>query len=167
MATRSKTLNVYVASEEKPEVYANVLVAGGLAYWDGARWYSCYEKRPIAWTVKWWAPIPCDVEVPPVDAEPSEPQAPQFEITGIRLTREGQDAVVSVELDGTWCLVIKEPLDGYFDHIVNVGGIVKAMEDHVRRLKHAAESVVLTEVRSFADGLVAFLDKHGIQRQKT
>ena len=43
-----------------PTPYQNVLVAGGVAYWDGEYWYTCVERHhpKIQWTVECWAPLP-------------------------------------------------------------------------------------------------------------
>jgi hypothetical protein len=44
----------------KPAVGATVIVAGGLAKWDGEHWLSqCHDSwnRPITWEVKWWLPL--------------------------------------------------------------------------------------------------------------
>lgn len=43
-----------------PLTYLNVLVKGGVAYWDGEFWYSCVERcHPrIQWDVEYWALLP-------------------------------------------------------------------------------------------------------------
>ena len=44
-------------------------------------------------------------------------------ITGVKLARRGSDAVVWVEIGGTWVPVIEEPFDACFNHIVNESGL--------------------------------------------
>ena len=44
-------------------------------------------------------------------------------IEGLWLIRLGTDAVVRVEIDGTWMEVVRESLDGEFSHIVEPNGI--------------------------------------------
>lgn len=48
-------------------------------------------------------------------------------ITGVSLVREGDDAVVSVEVNGRWVAVIVEGCDGLFSHIVEPAGIKRAV----------------------------------------
>lgn len=44
-------------------------------------------------------------------------------VSGIMLRRSGLNAIVSVDIDGTWHDVIVEPLDANFSHIVEPRGI--------------------------------------------
>jgi hypothetical protein len=46
------------ASERLPDSLENVLVSGGLAYYDGEAWISVAEGRPIQWEVTHWRPLP-------------------------------------------------------------------------------------------------------------
>lgn len=48
---------------------------------------------------------------------------PAVSVTGVRLTREGDYAVVSVEINKTWVPVIREHYDGNYSHIVEPSGI--------------------------------------------
>lgn len=50
-------------------------------------------------------------------------------ISGVWLRREGEDAVVLVEIDGEWRRVIVERVDGSFSHIAERGGIENAPKD--------------------------------------
>ena len=42
-----------------PTPYQNVLVSGGIAYWDGMIWYTCMERDhpPIQWEIEYWATL--------------------------------------------------------------------------------------------------------------
>jgi hypothetical protein len=44
-------------------------------------------------------------------------------VTGVKLTRQGNDTIVLVEVSGRWVEIIREPFDGCFDHIVNKSGL--------------------------------------------
>jgi hypothetical protein len=44
-------------------------------------------------------------------------------ISGIFLRREGEHAVVEVEVDGRWVEICREHMDGSFSHIVEPVGI--------------------------------------------
>lgn len=44
-------------------------------------------------------------------------------VSAIHLVREGNYAVVKVEVDGRWTEVCREYFDGNFSHIVESGGI--------------------------------------------
>lgn len=44
-------------------------------------------------------------------------------ITGLMLRRQGDHAIVEVEVEGVWVEIIKEHLDGNFSHIVEPAGI--------------------------------------------
>lgn len=46
--------------------------------------------------------------------------------TGIWLRRIGNEVQVLAELDGEWRLVVTEPLDGHFSHIVEEAGMKAA-----------------------------------------
>lgn len=48
------------------------------------------------------------------------------EVTGIHLLRIGDSVIVRAEVDGKWVEVIREHHDGYFSHIVEPGGILRA-----------------------------------------
>jgi hypothetical protein len=55
------TIQLHMASEEKPPVNKTVLVHGGVAYWDGTQWRSRMGKdegHPILWDVVFWAYLP-------------------------------------------------------------------------------------------------------------
>lgn len=43
-----------------PTHFQNVLVSGGVAYWNGKAWYTCMEPNhpEIEWEVEYWAPMP-------------------------------------------------------------------------------------------------------------
>ncbi len=47
-------------NDAMPELYRNVLVSGGLAYWDEHNWRTTMERdhRKIEWKVTHWAPLP-------------------------------------------------------------------------------------------------------------
>lgn len=55
-------------------------------------------------------------------------------VSGIKLSRECGDAVVYAEIGGLWVELIREPLDGCFDHIVNESGMEKAAQGSDRPL---------------------------------
>jgi hypothetical protein len=50
-------------------------------------------------------------------------------ITGVHLKRIGDYAYVAVEIDGEWVDVIRERLDSNFSHIVEPGGMLKALAE--------------------------------------
>ena len=56
---------------------------------------------------------------------------PPIGITGLWLRREGNDAVVLVEVDGEWRKVIVEYWDGAYSHISEQAAIRKAPVDEV------------------------------------
>ena len=56
----------------------------------------------------------------------------RIDITGVRLKMEmdgerRRDAVVFIEAGGKWFEIVRERVDGAFDHIVNDSGIEKAI----------------------------------------
>ena len=50
-----------------------------------------------------------------------------MKITGIRLTRVQDHAVVFIEVEDEWIELIRERAEGAFDHIVNESGIVASV----------------------------------------
>ena len=58
-------------------------------------------------------------------------------ISGVQAFRLGDHVIVRVEIDGAWCEVISERIDGAFSHIVEVGGIRKAARTTARLLRSA------------------------------
>lgn len=56
-----------------------------------------------------------------------------MKITGVRLGRNATHAIVSVEMNGMWIELIREPLLSQFDHIVNESGIKKARSEAIER----------------------------------
>lgn len=49
-------------------------------------------------------------------------------VTGIMLRRYGNYAIVEAEIDGKWVMVVSEPLDSNFSHIVEPSGMRLAVE---------------------------------------
>lgn len=47
-------------------------------------------------------------------------------VMGVRLAKDGEHTVVSVEIGGTWVEVIRERSDGNFCHIVEPSGMFAA-----------------------------------------
>lgn len=56
-------------------------------------------------------------------------------ITAIHLVRIGDHVFVKAEIDGRWVTVIKEHVDGAFSHIVEEGGMVKASNEDLIKIK--------------------------------
>lgn len=52
-----------------------------------------------------------------------------MDISAIKLVRLGDDAVVLIESNGYWSEVIREPYDACYSHIVEEGGMRKAIEE--------------------------------------
>lgn len=50
-------------------------------------------------------------------------------LTGIRLHRDMNDAVVSVEINGKWIEVIREGCDSNFSHIIEPLGIKRLAKE--------------------------------------
>jgi len=47
-----------------PQINEMVIVAGGLARWDGEHWRSVIdENRVIQWPVTWWLPLPVNEDL--------------------------------------------------------------------------------------------------------
>ena len=62
-------LPVFLTDEEMPETHQTVIVAGGIACYNGSNWISQVAgsgARPIEWAVKWWAPLLTSIELPQV-----------------------------------------------------------------------------------------------------
>ena len=51
-------------------------------------------------------------------------------ISGVKLTRQGDQVIVLIEVGGTWVPVISEHHDGCFDHIVNESGMRRCYQMH-------------------------------------
>ena len=51
----------------------------------------------------------------------------KLNITGVRLSRSLKETFVSIEVDGKWTELIREPVEAMYDHIVNDSGIAKAI----------------------------------------
>lgn len=93
-------------SDKLPTENKPVIIAGGLAIWDGASWYSGMEeplyRREITWKVYFWAYIPTspqtvqiDKSCPPAEATSSTPPSDSSEIQ--RLNSIIKDCVLTVE----------------------------------------------------------------------
>ena len=62
----------------------------------------------------------------PLREYPKDDTDKSVTISGLWLRRSGNNAVVSVEIDGKWLDVITEHVDGQFSHIVEPCGIKEA-----------------------------------------
>lgn len=51
-------------------------------------------------------------------------------ISAIRLKREGEKVLVSIEVDGRWFVIISEPHDSAFSHTVEAPEMLAAAKRH-------------------------------------
>jgi len=64
---------------------------------------------------------------------PSATRRESVAVEGVWLRRVGDEVQVLVEVDGSWRMLMSEPVDGNFSHVVEPHGIVAAPYDRLTR----------------------------------
>jgi hypothetical protein len=95
-------LDYHVTSQKMPEIGQYVIVAGGIATWDGTQWLSQTggaSGRPITWPIRWWMQLTAVHNSEPWNPPDAENLAPYRDIATPDLFEALRDLVAVVEED--------------------------------------------------------------------